>query len=88
MYLFSKSKLLAPSLSIPKRVQNIAKLLYFFSAKLLLLFAVKLFRIPISFQTPKREKVMEQSYQKKKLYLTAIEKEVHILSYGFFAKKV
>jgi pimeloyl-ACP methyl ester carboxylesterase len=88
MKFLSPDKTLAPSLSIPKAVIYFAQILQFFSYKLTVLFATKLFTTPFTFTTPKREKVMEESSQKKKHFVTSIQKEVHVLSYGYSKKKV
>lgn len=85
--LFTKATL-PPSLKIPKFVQGFAKVSYFFSDKLTVLFAAKLFTTPIGFKTPEREVAMEESSQKKTLKVSAINKEIHILSYGFSDKKI
>jgi len=88
MKFLSHDKKLAPSLSIPKAVKYFAQILQFFSHKLTVLFAIELFTTPFTFTTPKREKVMEESSQKMKHYITSIQKEVHVLSYGYSKKKV
>ena len=88
MHFFKSDKILPPSISIPKPVQIIIKIIHFFSTKLTLIIASKLFITPISFPTPKREKGMEESSQKKTLNVPSIDKDIHILSYGFSDKKV
>lgn len=88
MQFFPKNRTLAPGLSIPKTVKILAKILHFISSRIAVFFAAKLFTTPITFKTPKREKIMEQSAQVKRLKVDAIGKEIHILSYGFSDKKV
>lgn len=84
---FDKEKL-PSSLKIPKFVQFIVQITYFISSKFAIFIASKLFTTPISFKTPKRELGMEESSQKKKLFVPSIKKDIHILSYGFSDKKV
>ena len=88
MQFFSKDSIFPPSLQIPKPIKGLIKILYFFSDRLTLFIASKLFTTPISFKTPKRELGMEKSAQKKSLKVSSINKEIHILSYGFSDKKV
>jgi pimeloyl-ACP methyl ester carboxylesterase len=88
MKFLSHDKTLTPSLSIPKAVIYFAQILQFFSYKLTVLFTTKLFTTPFTFKTPKREKFMEESSQTKKHFVTSIQKEVHVLSYGYSKKKV
>ncbi len=85
---FKNSKILPPSLTIPKSVIAIAKALQFFSTSLAAKFGSKLFITPIKFSMPKREKVMLESAQKKTITVPAISKEIHVLSYGYSQKKV
>jgi pimeloyl-ACP methyl ester carboxylesterase len=88
MQFFNSDKILPPSLHIPRPVQILMKFVYFFSTKFSLFIASKLFTTPVSFPTPIREKAMEESAQKKTLNVPAINKNIHILSYGFSDKKV
>ncbi len=88
MNLLSSNKILPQSLVIPKAIKFFAQILQFFSHNLTVLLAAKLFTTPFTFKTPKREKVMEESSQKKKHFVTSINKEVHVLSYGYSKKKV
>lgn len=88
MQLFSTKKILPPSLQIPVAVKAVMKILYFISNRLSLFIASKLFTTPISYKTPKREKGMEESAQKKIVKVDTINKDIHILSYGFSDKKV
>ncbi|MCI2227969.1 alpha/beta hydrolase [Polaribacter sp. MSW13] len=88
MSLFKNNNLVSPSLSIPKPVVYFAKTTQFISHKLVVFFATKLFSTPINFSTPKRELAMKESAQNKKIFISSIQKEIHILSYGFSDKKV
>lgn len=84
-----KSTSLFPqSLSIPKPIIFFAKTLQFFSYNLVAKFGAKLFITPISFPTPKREHQMFESAQKQTITIDAINKKVHLLSYGYSTKKV
>ena len=84
----TKAKVLKPSIQIPKLVLVFARLLQFISHKLVVIFASKLFITPINFKTPKREIAMNESSQKRFLFIPEINKNIHILSYGFSDKKV
>jgi len=84
----TKAKVLKPSIQIPKLVLVFARLLQFISHKLVVIFASKLFVTPINFKTPKREIAMDESSQKRFLFIPEINKNIHILSYGFSDKKV
>lgn len=88
MNLFSSKKTLPSGLQIPKIIKFVAKFIHFFSNKLAILAAAKLFSTPISFKTPNREKGMEESSQKKMLFVPLIDKSIHVLTYGFSNKKV
>lgn len=88
MQLFSKKRTIPPSLNIPTTIKVLMKVVYFFSDKLALFIAAKLFTTPITFKTPKRELGMENSAQKKTVKVESIGQEIHILSYGFSDKKV
>jgi pimeloyl-ACP methyl ester carboxylesterase len=88
MQFSSKNKILLPSLNVPKPVKLFVKIICFFSDRLALFIASKLFTTPIAFITPKRELGMEESSQKKTLSVPSIKKDIHILSYGFSNKKV
>ena len=78
MPFFNSDKISPPSLKIPKAVQITLKIVDFFSTKLTLIIAAKLFTTPISFPTPKREKAMEESSQKHTLNIPSIKKKIHM----------
>jgi pimeloyl-ACP methyl ester carboxylesterase len=88
MQFSSGNKILQPSLKVPKLVQWLVRILYFFSSRLTILLASKTFVTPPTFATPKREFAMAESSQKKILKVPLIHKEIDILSYGFSNKKV
>lgn len=88
MHFFSKDNILLPSLKIPAILKFLMKVSYFISTRLALILASRLFITPISFKTPLRELGMEESAQKKKLFVHSIQKNIHVLSYGFSDKKV
>ena len=81
-------KTLPSSITIPSFIKNSAKILQFFSPKLATLYASKLFRTPVKFSVPKREKMMWESAQKKRIKVEELDKEIDILSYGYSQKKV
>jgi pimeloyl-ACP methyl ester carboxylesterase len=64
------------------------KILQFLSHKLVVVFVAKLFITPLKFKTPKREIAMDESSQKNTLTIPEINKEIHVLSYGYSDKKV
>jgi pimeloyl-ACP methyl ester carboxylesterase len=88
MLFFSKSNILPPSIRIPKTVTWVFKIINLFSDKFALYLASKLFTTPIDYKTPKRELGMADASQKKVLHVTSINKDIHVLSYGFSDKKV
>lgn len=73
---------------VPKVILRTGKILQFFSTTLTTNFAVKLFKTPIRFKTPKREKVMAKSAQTKLVYIPELKKEVMVYSYGYSKRKV
>jgi len=82
------TKTLPSSITIPKIVKNTAKFIQFFSPTLATSFANKLFRTPVKFPKPEREKMMWESAQKKRIKVTALDKEIDVLEYGYSPKKV
>lgn len=88
MQFFTKNKLFPTSLKIPKFVKWFIQIIHFFSTRLTLFITSKIFATPPSFTTPKAEKGMEESSQAKTLMVKAINKEVHVLTYGYSDKKV
>jgi pimeloyl-ACP methyl ester carboxylesterase len=47
-----------------------------------------LFRIPIKYKTPQREKMMAKSTQKKRVYIPELKKEIMVYTYGYSKRKV
>tara|TARA_B110000091_G_C13802626_1_gene470965 strand:- start:704 stop:1585 length:882 start_codon:yes stop_codon:yes gene_type:complete len=88
MILQSPTKTLPPSLQVPKLVLIIVKMVQFLSHKLVVALAAKLFTAPIKFKTPMREFAMDESSQKSRLSVPEINKNIHVLSYGYSDKKV
>jgi len=73
---------------IPGSIITTAKILQFIAPSLAVLFAIKLFRTPIRFKTPAREKMMAESAQKKMVLITDLKKEVMVYSYGYSKRKI
>ncbi|MFA5300100.1 MAG: alpha/beta hydrolase [Lutibacter sp.] len=80
-----------PSINVPKiplLIIATGKILQFMTPSLATLFVIKLFRTPIRFKTPTREKMMAESAQKKMVLIPEINKEVMVYSYGYSKRKV
>ncbi|APG64227.1 alpha/beta hydrolase [Tenacibaculum todarodis] len=88
MSILENTNTLKPSLEIPKFVKVTGKSIQFISLKLTTWLAIKLLITPIKHATPKREIAMAKSAQKKKLFVDAIDRKIHVLSYGYSKKKV
>ena len=88
MKLLENRKILIPSIVIPKPIRYLAKTLELISSRLSSLFGLMLFVTPIKYPIPKREQYMLKSAQKKRLFINSINKEIEILSYGYYRKKV
>lgn len=73
---------------IPNFIIYTGKFLQLFSITLATKFAVKLFRTPIRFKTPEREKMMAKSAQKELVKIPELNKEVMVYSYGYSKRKV
>ncbi len=85
------SKNQVPPNNIPKIPNSIlitGKVLQFFSSILVTKFAVKLFKTPIRFKTPKRERMMRESAQKKLIFIPEINTEIMVYTYGYSKRKV
>lgn len=85
---FSSDNIFLPSLRIPTYIQVFFKCINLVSSKLSVLLAAKLFSTPVKFKTPKRELPMLNAAQKMFLQVPSINKEIHVLSYGYSDKKV
>jgi len=86
--ILNNTKNLISSFVVPKKIQILAKSIQFFSSNLAMSFADKLFKKPLKFKTPGREKTMWESAQKKRIKVESLQKEIDVLSYGFSIKKV
>lgn len=87
----SANNITIPSITVPKIPASIiatGKILQFIAPQLAVLFAIKLFRTPIRFKTPAREKMMAESAQKKMVLIPGLNKEVMVYSYGYSKRKV
>lgn len=73
---------------IPKSIIYTGKCLQLISSNLTTRYAVRLFKTPIRFKAPDREKIMRKSAQKETLFIPEIKKEVVIYSYGYSKRKV
>lgn len=73
---------------IPHSIIFTGKVLQFFSSALATSFSIKLFKTPIRFNTPEREKMMAESAQKELLIIPALKKEVMVYRYGYSKRKV
>ncbi|MDY0779410.1 alpha/beta fold hydrolase [Tenacibaculum sp. IB213877] len=85
---FTTLKILPASIAIPSSIRLIAKSLQLFSSKLTVIFTDKLFTTPVNFSVPKREQVMWESAQKKRVKVESLGQEIDVLSYGYSTKKV
>ena len=87
----SANNITIPSITVPRIPSSIiatAKILQFIAPPLAVLFAIKLFRTPVRFKTPVREKMMAKSAQKKMVLIPELKKEVMVYSYGYSKRKV
>jgi len=73
---------------IPSSIIYTGKILQFILPPLATLFAIKLFRTPIRFKTPEREKMMAESTKSELLFIPELNKEVMVYSYGYSKRKV
>jgi len=67
---------------VPKSILLTGKILQFVSFNLATHFAVKLFKTPMRFKTPKRKKTMAKDSQKELLLIPEINKEIMVYTYG------
>lgn len=73
---------------VPASIIFTGKVLQFISSPLVTWFAIKLFKTPIRFKIPEREKMMAVSAQKEILYIPEIKKDVMVYTYGYSKRKV
>jgi len=74
--------------TIPKSILLTGKTLQLLVPPLAIKFAIKLFKTPIRFKTPEREKMMAKSAKKELLFIPELNKEVMIYTYGYSKRKV
>lgn len=86
--LLNNTRLLPSSITIPNFIKILVRSTQFFSHKLTVFIASKLFTTPLNFKRPKREQTMWDSAQKKRILIPAINKEIDLLTYGYSPKKV
>ena len=87
----SANNIKIPSITVPKipfAIIATGKILQLLAPPLATLFAIKLFRTPIRFKTPAREKMMAESTQKKLVLIPELNKKVMVYSYGYSKRKV
>ncbi|SEB54452.1 Pimeloyl-ACP methyl ester carboxylesterase [Tenacibaculum sp. MAR_2009_124] len=85
---FTNVRVHQKSIQIPKKVILLAKSLQYISSNYAAKFAAKLFITPVQFPSPKREKMLYKSAQKKIIHIPTIDKSVEILQYGYSKRKV
>uniref|UniRef100_UPI00345CC66A alpha/beta hydrolase n=1 Tax=uncultured Lutibacter sp. TaxID=437739 RepID=UPI00345CC66A len=73
---------------IPSSIIYTGKALQYIAPYLATKFAIKLFRTPIRFKTPEREKMMANSAQKELLFIPELNKQVMVYTYGYSKRKV
>jgi len=73
---------------IPKPILTTGKILQFISLNLATKFAVRLFKTPFRFKTPKLEKQMAKHAQKSLYYIPELKKEIMVYTYGESKRKV
>ena len=73
---------------IPKSIILPGKILQCIAPPLATKYAIKLFKTPIKFRTPDREKLMAKSAQKELLLIPELNKKVMVYTYGYSKRKV
>ncbi len=73
---------------IPKSIIIPGKILQCIAPPLATKYAIKLFKTPIKFKTPEREKMMAKSSQKEMLFIPELNKKVMVYTYGYSKRKV
>lgn len=84
----NESKPINNVVQVPKVILRTGKILQFISTALATNFAVRLFKTPIRYKTPEREKTMAKSAQTKLVYIPELKKKVMVYSYGYSKRKV
>ena len=73
---------------IPKSIIIPGKILQCIAPTLATKYAIKLFKTPIKFKTPEREKIMAKSAQKEMVLIPELRKKVMVYTYGYSKRKV
>ena len=68
---------------IPRLIILQGKILQCIAPVLATKYAVKLFKTPVKFKTPEREKMMAKSAQKEMLFIPELNKKVMVYTYGY-----
>lgn len=87
----NKSKHLTKTKNISKIPRSIilqGKILQCVAPALATKYAIKLFKTPVKFKTPEREKMMAKSAQKEMLFIPELNKKVMVYTYGYSKRKV
>lgn len=87
----NKPNTLTKTKNIPKIPRSIilpGKILQCMAPPLATKYAIKLFKTPIKFRTPDREKLMAKSAQKEMLLIPKLNKKVMVYTYGYSKRKV
>ncbi len=74
--------------AIPSHIIIIGKILQFLVPYLGTKYAIKLFKTPMLYNTPLREKMMDKSAQKEMLAVPEINKDIMVYTYGYSKRKV
>jgi pimeloyl-ACP methyl ester carboxylesterase len=83
-----KTSIHTQSLKIPKFILLSSKFISFFSTKLTILYAAKLFTTPIKHKIPKRELQMDQNSVQKLINIPRLNKQVVVYEYGESEKRI
>lgn len=83
-----KTSIHTQPLKIPKFILLSSKLISFFSPKLTVLYAAKLFTTPIKHKIPKRELHMDRDSVQKSVNIPSLNKQVIVYEYGVSKKKI
>jgi len=73
---------------IPRSIIIPGKILQYIAPSLATKYAIKLFKTPIKFRTPDREKMMAKSAQKEMVFIPELNKKVMVYTYGYSKRKV
>ncbi|HKJ05966.1 MAG TPA: alpha/beta hydrolase, partial [Flavobacteriaceae bacterium] len=84
----NKTKPIKNGIVVPKYIIIIGKILQFINFYLATKYAVFLFKLPIKFKPPEREKIMSKSAQNEFVYIPSIKKKIHLYKYGYSNRKV